>query len=359
MARRPAHAASRGADKGRAREQGEPRCRSCEAPVRVTWHVPSSCKKCGTSFVARPRWTVSVAFVVATVVAVVTMALVRLVLVQLELNLTGLMVVAGMALGVVGFNLVEVVMFRTGVMRLTGVNAPDEGLGVALSPTDEDALAKAERLVRQRNYAGTSRDERAAQAQQLRESLRIARSIRGGEPAREGEPARDGEARPASAAQTPAESSAAPTVELRGTGEGRCRFRSVDVANEAAVRRLEEFGATVADGTEYHLVYPPREATSPAEGTRRRVRAIGYVATSPQASGTLRIDGFYLLPEERGQGYARSMMLLVAQLAHKAGCRRATAEVGHNDYAAMLALEHLGFELAEEHPPTLTYAIAL
>ena len=375
MAKQPAHATketksartvrkSSGTRSSRAAEEPvrirAPRCQHCNTPVRVTWHVPNACKECGAAFDARPKWTLTLAFAIATAIAVGIMVSVRMALVMAQLNYAGLYALAGIVGGVVFFNLVLVVMFRTGLMRLTNVNAPGEGPRVALSPTDGDVLAKAEEVARTKNYAGMSKTEREADAQQLRESLRMAKAIRTGNAVADASPTQTGSAQAEGRSQQRAVSRAAAHTPAPATAPGRCRFRQVDETNAAAVRRLTKYGASMRPNIEYYLVYPPQEAVPPApSGERRRVLSIGYVALSPQAGSTIIIDGFYLVPEERGRGYARSMMLLVAQRAHSTGCTHATAEVDRNNYQTMLVCEALGFVPVGEHGGNVVYDLEL
>ena len=152
----------------------------------------------------------------------------------------------------------------------------------------------------------------------------------------------------------------ASVVHAPAPASGRCRFRRADETSAVSVQHMTRFGVTMEPDIEYYLVFPPQEAvTSAPDGERRPVRPIGYVALNPQPGSTMVIDGFYLVPEERGRGYARSMMLLVAQRTHKNGCRHVTTAVNRNNYQAMLVCESLGFVPVGERDGNVVYDLEL
>ncbi len=322
-------------------------CRKCGTPVGLSWHVPASCKECGASFDARPQWLVTIAFLLATTFAVGIMALTR----RLT-DAPALLVGAGLIAGFIGFNAAELAMFHMGLLRLINVNADDSLDDVELQ--SEDALARAEREARAKNYAGADKRTRAVQARQLRQSIELARSLRTGEEERgaiAGMSARKG-----------------------GTARPRCRFKRLAGDDDRGIRAMsalatrivrghfdpivgpeqndymiarfqspEAIATQIEEGYEYYFVFPPREPQA-ADGRRRKVRPIGFLAVRAQGDGSLYLSKFYLTKEERGKGYAHSMFGLVLQRARKLGCDRVTLNVNRNNYQAILAYEHLGFE---------------
>ena len=331
----------------KANVSGDRCCRKCGTPVGLSWHLPTSCKECGASFAARPQWLVTIAFLVATTLAVGVMALLRQVT-----DATALLACVGLLVGFIGFNAAELVMFRAGLLRLTNVNADDPLDAVELQA--DDALAQAEREARAKGYAGTDKRTRAAQARQLRQSIELARSLKTGEEVQD--------------------ATAETAVRKDGAPRPRCRFKRLAGDDERAVRAMsslatrivrehfdpivgpeqndymiarfqspEAIAAQIEEGYEYYFVFPPRESQSD-DGQRRKVRPNGFLAVCAQTDGSLYLSKFYLLKEERGKGYAHSMMGLVLQRARKLGCDRVTLNVNRNNYQAILAYEHLGFE---------------
>lgn len=327
-------------------------------------------------------WTLTAAFLGATALAVGAMGITWQLVPQ-----TTVIVPVGLCIGLVAFNLVEVVLFRTGILRLTNVNADDPLAAVSLSPGDEDALAKAEAMARAKNYAGNSRPERAAQAKQLRETIDLAKSLRSGT---ESEPEQRDVSRRDVPRDTPRTTSPSTTSAPVYTPQSatpapvarpRCRFRQLLADNQADVRRMsalatgivrehfdpiigpeqndymisrfqtpDAIAAQLNEGFEYYYVYPPKGAqpAATADGQRDRVRPIGFVAVQAQDAGQLYLSKFYLSKEERGRGYARSMMGLVVSRARKLNCDHVTLHVNRNNYQAILAYEHLGFKRVGE-----------
>lgn len=313
------------------------RCRNCGAPVKTGWRLPTSCKKCGASFNAQPRWALTAVFLIATAMAVVAAALVRLVT-----DINGVFIMVGIGVGVLAFNGVQLAMFRFGMLRLTNLNAPAD-----------DTRAE---------YAGIDKVTRAAQAKQLREAIDLAKSLRSS----------SGDETTAVGVTTSAERAA-------GTNASdncvvRCRFRRVKEGDERGIRAMsalatrivrehfdpiigteqndymierfqtpEAIAAQIEEGYEYYFVFPPKD-----EQREGSVRPIGFLAVHAQGDGELYLSKFYLLKEERGKGYARSMMRLVTQRARKLGCDHVTLNVNRNNYQAILAYEHLGFQKVGE-----------
>lgn len=330
-------------------------CMRCGTPVSVVWHLPSSCKECDASFDARPRRIGTVAFLVATICAIAVMAILRQ-----FIDITGVLVIAGLLIGFVGFNLAEVLMFRFGVLRLTNVNTPDDSPSISLSPSDPRALSEAEKAARTKDYAGSSKQTRVAQGAQLRESLQLARSnITSEKPAPQKS---EKHKRRAGSRQN--------SITLKSDRGPRCSFARVDATNDAAIRRASELAINITrehfdplvgveqndymidhflspfaireqmeGGYEYYIVLSPAQPEK---------RSIGIVAARPQSNHVLHISRFHLLKEERGKGYSHSMMRLVRQRAAKSGCSRITTHVMKDDFQAILVCEHLGFSRTGE-----------
>lgn len=289
----------------------------------------------------------TVAFFAATVFAVIGMVLLNQVI-----AIPGVLVVFGLLVGLVGFNATEIMLFRLNILRLTNLNAPDDSPVQSLDPTDPNALAQAEKAARAKGYAGSSRQMRAAQGMQLRQSIQLAKSLTS----------------PESVAPTTHEGSK--HAKARTTGQAsedatrkRCSFARVSSSNDNVIRDTSSLATHIArehfdplvgseqndymidhflspyaireqieGGHEYYIVLSPEEK-----------RPIGIVAVRPRNDHTLLISRFYLLKEERGKGYARSMMQLVRQRAQKTGCPLARVYLIRNNYQAILAFEHLGF----------------
>lgn len=289
----------------------------------------------------------SVVLVCAVVIAVVVAALV-----QFASSVPAAAVGCGLCASVVAFNALEVVLFRLGPLKLTHVNAEGGHDGEVIHPQDPSALEKAEDSVRAKKYAGTDRQTRATQARQLKETLDMAKSLRGGE-----------QSAGASARQ------AAPARK-----RARCRLRRLSATDEAGIRRMsalatgivrehydsiigeeqndymiarfqspEAIAAQLEEGYEYYFILPPKQDdTNPTE-RRARVRPLGYVSVRQQAGRELLLSKFYILKEERGKGYGRSVVRMVAIRARKLGCDHVKLYVNRNNYQAILAYEHLGF----------------
>lgn len=340
---------------------GERCCQCCGEPVRAGWHLPSSCKGCGASFDQRPRWSTTLVFFASVLVAIAVVALV-----SLAIDVTAVLVIIGLCVGLVAFNLLEVVLFRAGAIKLTNVNVPNDTEGIRLA-----------------TYAGTDKRTRAAQAEQLRGAIELAKSIRGANGTDAADAMGAANNRPKPAASSP-----------------RCRFRKLDESDERGIRVMstlatrivrehfdpiigveqndymlarfqtpEAIAAQLAEGYEYFFVLPPKEAAvrggagqdGAAQGDAarngagqggdarnggkekpRRVRPIGFLAVQAR-DRELYLSKFYLVKEERGQGYARSMMALVARRGRELGCDCVRLNVNRNNYQAILAYEHLGF----------------
>lgn len=338
-----------GDDRNATREDKGHRCQQCGKPVSVIWHLPTSCKECGAAFDQRPRWFSTLTFFMATIVAVVIVALVRP-----AIEVTGALIAIGLCVGFVAYNLIELLCFHAGVLKLTNLNVPDDTAGPRLA-----------------TYAGTDKRTRAQQAQQLRESIEFAKSLRS-----------DGTASDVGAHAAPKRpaSDAAHVVDAPITPETRCRFRRIDADDERGVRAMsvlatrivrehfdpivgveqndymiarfqtpEAIAAQIDEGYEYYFVLPPKAVSGQSgEAKPGRVRPIGFVALQARDAGELYLSKFYLVKEERGKGYARSMMGLVEWRGRELGCDYVRLNVNRNNYQAILAYEHLGFQKTGE-----------
>ena len=301
-----------GDDRNATREDKGHRCQQCGKPVSVIWHLPTSCKECGAAFDQRPRWFSTLTFFLATIVAVVIVALVRP-----AIEVTGALIAIGLCVGFVAYNLIELLCYHAGVLKLTNLNVPDDTAGPRLA-----------------TYAGTDKRTRAQQAQQLRESIEFAKSLLS-----------DGTTSDVGAHAAPKRpaSDAAHVVDAPITPATRCRFRRIDADDERGVRAMsvlatrivrehfdpivgveqndymiarfqtpEAIAAQIDEGYEYYFVLPPKAVSGQSgEAKPGRVRPIGFVALQARDAGELYLSKFYLVKEERGKGYARSMMGLV------------------------------------------------
>ena len=315
--------------------------------MRITWHLPSVCKECGASFEPRPKWIVSAIFAVSTALAILAIVAVRL-----ATKAAFVLLLVGVIVTFVLFNVFQIVLFHMGVLRLTNINALED-LPVSLSPNDPNALAKAEEMVRSKNLAGSTKAQRVAQAQQLKESIELAKSLRGGE-----------------AAEQAPQPNPKPRSRARSAGV-RCRFVRLSASNEAGIKRMSALATHIvrecfdsivgseqndymvaryespkaiarqlADGFEYYFVLPPKRA----DEERGTARPIGLVSVRDQGDGELCLNKFYLVKGARGKGCARSMMRLAIQRARKLGCDRVTLRVNRDNSQAIRVFEHLGFE---------------
>lgn len=336
---------------------GAHHCQRCGAPVTTSWHLPTVCPECKASFEPRPRWIVSVVFGLAAAISLLSIALVRLVTTN-----TIVFAICFLLVAFVSFHVLQILLFKLNALRLTNVNARDD-LNVALSPTDPDALTKAEDIVRSKNLAGSTKDERAAQAKQLKESIELAKSLRSG----------NEEHASSASSRTPSRANAAGASRANAKAP-RCRFARVSATNEVAIQRMsalstrivrehfdpiigpeqndymierfhsvEAIAQNIEDGYEYYFVLPPKQP-KPSDGSKAKgVRPLGFVALQPRENRELYLSKFYLVKEQRGKGYARSMMRVVARRAHELGCDHVRLCVNRNNYQAILAYEHLGF----------------
>lgn len=285
-------------------------CRRCGAPVVVGVRVPTSCKSCGASFSVRPRWSVSATFLLAVILAMLVAVLVR----QL-IDLPALLLCVVLLVSLVLFSVLQALAFRMGIIRLANVNA-DDSLHVSLAPGDPEALRKAEDMVRDSNYAGSSRRMRAAQARQLRDSVQLAKSLReGGKPAG----AKDGNA-------------------------PRCKLRRLSDADESYFV-LPATGDVQGEGR------TPDDVSEP--------QPIGFVSMRRSDAHTMTLETFSLVEEERGKGYARSMMRIVTRRARELGCDRVAVRLERDNYQAILAFEHLGFARVGERDGGIMYERSL
>lgn len=111
----------------------------------------------------------------------------------------------------------------------------------------------------------------------------------------------------------------------------------------------EAIAAQIDEGYEYYFVLPPKAVSGQSgEAKPGRVRPIGFVALQARDAGELYLSKFYLVKEERGKGYARSMMGLVEWRGRELGCDYVRLNVNRNNYQAILAYEHLGFQRTGE-----------
>ena len=245
-------------------------------------------------------------------------SILAIVAVRLATKAALVLLLVGVIVTFVLFNVFQIVLFHMGVLRLTNINALED-LPVSLSPNDPNALAKAEEMVRSKNLAGSTKAQRVAQAQQLKESIELAKSLRGGE-----------------AAEQAPQPNPKPRSRARSAGV-RCRFVRLSASNEAGIKRMSALATHIvreyfdpivgseqndymiaryespkaiarqlADGFEYYFVLPPKRADE-EQGT---ARPIGLVSVRDQGDGELCLNKFYLVKGARGKGCARSMMRL-------------------------------------------------
>lgn len=336
-------------------------CSQCGAPVAAIWHLPTSCKECGASFDPRPRWILSAVLMASAVLSVVVTALVRLATVN-----NYVLVSVFLITGFLAFIVLQPLLFKLGVLRLTNVNAEDD-TATSIRLSESDALAKAESIARAKNYAGSTRKMRAAQARQLKESLDLAKSLRTGT----GEHQATGTDTPE--ASKPQAREIATARSASASAEPRCRFARVTATNEAGIRRMsalatrivrahfdpivgteqndymierfqtpEAIAQQIQEGFEYYFVLPPKEPQRD-DGTKKGTRPLGFLALRAQEDRELYLSKFYLDEEMRGKGYSHPMMRFVTRRARKLGCDHVTLRVNRKNYQAILAYEHLGF----------------
>lgn len=106
---------------------------------------------------------------------------------------------------------------------------------------------------------------------------------------------------------------------------------------EAIARQLDE-------GYEYCFVCPPGTTGSEPPEQRR----IGFVAFRPEGTDELCLSKFYLRSDQRGRGYSHDMLEFVRREASRHDCSRITLNVNRNNFQAILAYEHLGFQKVGE-----------
>lgn len=336
-------------------------CCQCGAVVSASWHLPTSCKECGASFDPRPRWILSAVLIVSVAFSVLVCALVRLATAN-NYVLASAFLIAGF----LAFTVLQPLLFKLGVLRLTNVNAKDD-TATSIRLSGSDALAKAEGIARAKNYAGSTREVRTAQAKQLKESLDLAKSLRTGVAKHQ---AAESDAPKAAKNQT--QESA---IERFASTHAKphCRFARVTATNEAGIRRMsamatrivrehfdpivgteqndymierfqapEAIAQQIQEGFEYYFVLPPKDRQRD-DGAKKGARPLGFLALRAQEGQELYLSKFYLIEEMRGKGYARPMMRFVARRARNLGCDHITLRVNRKNYQAILAYEHLGF----------------
>lgn len=327
-------------------------CRNCGEPLSVTWHLPGSCKRCGASFQVRPPWMPSVVLMGAVVVAIVVG-----VLVQLVSKTPAVAMVCALCVGVVAFSALGVGLFKLGVLKLTHVNTKAGYDGDVIHPQDPSGLAKAEDSARAKMYTGTDRHTLETQAQQLKETMDMVSSLRNSE---------------ADAQRT--EHQAADRRAAPARTHARCRLRRLQATNEAGIRRMsalatsivreyfdaivgeeqndymiarflspEAITAQIEQGYDYCFVFPPKADEEEANCELAPVRPVGLVAAQQREGHELHIGKLFLLKDERGKGYGRSVMRMMVNRARKLDCDHIQLHVNRNNYQAMLAFEHMGF----------------
>jgi len=82
---------------------------------------------------------------------------------------------------------------------------------------------------------------------------------------------------------------------------------------------------------------------------------VGYVGTTPVATGgvrrvdatTVEIKRMYVVPDQRGRGYARTVLAHLEELARSLGADRVVLETGLKQPEAMQLYESAGYERIE------------
>lgn len=314
-------------------------CKECGKEVSPTLFVPGRCPGCKRPLTYGPSWVPTVAMLAMFGVAVAAIA---------GLRAAGLptlaAIVAGVALGVLAFNLLQVALFRAGIM------------------TSDDLVAQKPDALRRKRPA-----RKLTAAQQIEANLSRVdlpeQSMRDGRQLAVQKPApRRPAAAPAPASQ-PAPRHHGTYDEVRADDEAG--IREMGALSTAIVREhfdpiigtaqndymIERFNTAeaVADqlrnhGYRYFFVNDPRASASALPQDRH----VGFLAFYPREAGELYLSKFYLLASHRGQGLSHDMLAFVADAGRELGCNHITLNVNRNNFQAILAYEHLGFRKVRE-----------
>lgn len=76
---------------------------------------------------------------------------------------------------------------------------------------------------------------------------------------------------------------------------------------------------------------------------------VGVVGVVPTCSGTARLWGFYVLPEQRGRGIGRALTArVVKEVERTSGIRKLRLSVSKSSHAARRIYERAGFHVVDE-----------
>lgn len=311
-------------------------CRYCGNEMHPRFFLPGKCSRCKHAFEWKPAWVPNAILLVSLLPPPLLGALLR----RFGLAYTMLGFALGFVLTFVVFNLLEVLAYRTGLLK--------SGL-VSESPVEVREHVK--KPLSELDPATRVRVQLARIDMPQIETPHEAEETQGAKPK-------------ASSPSRPDKS------QTKAPGRRRCRFEHVRAGQSQKIRDLsqlatdivrehfdpivgpeqndymiarfqtpEAIAAQIDEGYEYCFVCPPGTTGQEPPDERR----IGFLAFAERGDGELYLSKFYLRTDQRGKGYSHDMIEFVRREAIRRGCTRITLNVNRNNYQAILAYEHLGF----------------
>lgn len=346
-------------------------CKHCGNEVSISWRLPSKCHSCKTEISYGPTRVLNVLVLVAIALGAVVGGLVNLLLSPLTAFSSYVAFVAAFVGIYLFYQVISAALLRRGTLTSDDLceHRPDK----SQLDLPKRKLTAAQQA--QLNLSKLSLPPEAAhphgQVASAKKNAQVDRPN-----ARPASPR--AAVAPAPAAQ--ATSAAASAAAARTLGGHVLNYDEVRASDAAGIRELgalstaivkEHFdpiiGAeqndymiarfntpqAIADqlanhGYRYFFVCDPDASASagPAE------RHVGFLAFYQREPDELYLSKFYLRKDQRGRGLSRDMCRFVVDNAHALGCNRITLNVNRDNYQAILAYEHLGFQKirAEKNP---------
>lgn len=347
-------------------------CKHCGNEVSISWRLPAKCHSCKTEISYGPTRVLNVLVLVAIALGAVVGGLVNLLLSPLTVFSSYVAFVAAFVGIYLFYQVISAALLRHGTLTSDDLSERRPEKSQLDLPKRKLTAAQQAQL----NLSKLSLPPEAAhphgQAALVKKNAQADRPN-----ARPASP-RTAVA-PAPAAQA-ASAAAAPAPAARALGGHVLNYDEVRANDAAGIRELgalssaivkEHFdpiiGAeqndymiarfntpqAIADqlanhGYRYFFVCDPDASASagPAE------RHVGFLAFYQREPGELYLSKFYLRKDQRGRGLSRDMCRFVVDNARALGCNRITLNVNRDNYQAILAYEHLGFQKirAEKNP---------
>ncbi|GEM_PF-113843 len=314
-------------------------CKDCGRKVEPTLFVPNECPGCKRPLDYKPSWVPTVSMLVLLAVALATILVFRAF--DLPLAVGGLL---GVALGILAFNLLQVILFRAGVMTCESLIAEPLASPHRKGPTRK--LSPAQQI-----EVNLSHVDLPQKGLQDGRRLAVERPARAQAPATPAPPVRTlphhrntyDEVRPDDAAGITELGALSSSIvkehfdPIIGPAQNDYMIQRFNTP-EAIGRQLRE------EGYRYFFVNDPAASASALPADRH----VGFLAFYPREAGELYLSKFYLRRDCRGRGLSRDMLAFVADSARELGCNRVTLNVNRDNYQAILAYEHLGFRKVRE-----------